>query len=73
MNTEFGAFYEDAVVGQPPKATRRMAGLLHLKHTFRLWDQALLERRVENPYWQAFCGTEYFQHEPTVHASRLSR
>jgi hypothetical protein len=32
LNTEFGAFYEDAVVGQLPKATRLMAGLLYLKH-----------------------------------------
>jgi transposase, IS5 family len=60
LNTEFGAFYEDAVVGQPPKATRLMAGLLYLKHTYSLSDEALLERWVENPYWQAFCGMEYF-------------
>ena len=26
LNTEFGAFYEDTVVGQPPKATRRWRG-----------------------------------------------
>ncbi len=73
LNTEFGAFYEDAVVGQPPKATRLMAGLLYLKHTYSLSDEALLERWVENPYWQAFCGMEYFQHEPPTHPSSLSR
>jgi transposase, IS5 family len=27
-----------------------------------LSDEALLESWVENPYWQAFCGMEYFQH-----------
>jgi transposase, IS5 family len=73
LNTEFGAFYEDAVVGQPPKATRLMVGLLYLKHTYSLSDEALLERWVENPYWQAFCGMEYFQHEPPIHPSSLSR
>jgi transposase, IS5 family len=73
LNTAFEAFYEDAVVGQPPKATRLMAGLLYLKHTFSLSDEALLERWVENVYWQAFCGMEYFQHEPPIHPSSLSR
>ena len=73
LNTEFGAFYGDAVVGQPPKATRLMAGLLYLKHAFSLSDETLLERWVGNPYWQVFCGMEYFQHEPPVHPSSLRR
>ena len=30
LNTEFGAFYEDAGVGEPPRATRLMVGLLYL-------------------------------------------
>ena len=38
-----------------------------------LSDEALLESWVENPYWQAFCGMEYFQHEPPIHPSSLSR
>ena len=73
LNTEFGALYEDAVVGRPPRATRLMTGLLYLKHTYSLSDEALLERWVENVYWQAFCGMEYFQHEPPIHPSSLSR
>jgi transposase, IS5 family len=60
------------VVGQPPKATRLMVELLYLKHTYSLSDEALLERWVENPYWQAFCGMEYFQHEPPIHPSSLT-
>ena len=28
---------------------------------------------VENPYWQAFCGFEYMQHEPPIDPSSLSR
>jgi transposase, IS5 family len=52
LNMEFGVFYEDAVVGQPPKTTRLMAGLLYLKHTYSLSDEALLERWVENVYWR---------------------
>ena len=51
LNTGFGGFYEDAVVGQPPKAMRLMAGLLYLKHTYSLFGEALLGRWVENVYW----------------------
>ena len=32
----------------------------------------MLERRVENVYWQAFCGMEFFQHEPPIHPSSVS-
>ena len=73
LNKDFGAFYEDTVVGQPPKKTRPMARLPYLKHAFSLSDEVLLERRVENVYWQAFCGMEYSQHEPPIHPSSLSR
>ena len=31
-------------------------GLLYLKHTYSRSDEALVERWVENPYWQAFAG-----------------
>jgi IS5 family transposase len=51
LNEVLGEFYEEAVVGQPPKPTRLMAGLLYLKHTYGLSDDALLERWVESPYF----------------------
>ena len=39
-----------------------MAGLMILKYTHDLSDEALCERWVENPYYQYFCGEEFFQH-----------
>ena len=39
-----------------------MAGLAILKHTYDLSDEVLCERWVENPYYQFFCGEEFFQH-----------
>jgi hypothetical protein len=48
--------------GQPPLPTRLMAGLAILKHTYDLSDEALCDRWVENPYFQYFCGEEFFQH-----------
>ena len=50
-----------------------MAGLLYLKHTFALSDEELIARWVENAYWQYFCGETYFQHEPPIHPTSLTR
>jgi IS5 family transposase len=43
-----------------------MAGLAILKHTDDLSDEVLCERWVENPYYQLFCGEEFFQHRRLV-------
>ena len=39
-----------------------MAGLAILKHMHDLSDEVLCDRWVENPYFQYFCGEEFFQH-----------
>ena len=62
---EFGEVYTDGP-GQPPLPTRLMAGLAILKHTHDLSDEVLCERWVENPYYQFFCGEEFFQHRLRV-------
>jgi IS5 family transposase len=49
--------------GAPGLPTRLMVGLYYLKYTFNLSDEELLMRWIENPYWQYFCGEEYFQTE----------
>jgi IS5 family transposase len=46
LNERLGAYCEDAAVGQPPKPTQLMAGLLSLKHAYSLSDEALVERWV---------------------------
>jgi IS5 family transposase len=50
-----------------------MAGLAILKHMHDLSDEALCERWVENPYFQFFCGEEFFQHKLTFERSSLAR
>lgn len=69
---QFGAVYE-AGPGQPPLPTRLMAGLAILKHMHDLSDEALCDRWVENPYFQYFCGEEFFQHRLVFDRSSLSR
>jgi IS5 family transposase len=72
LGKEFGAVYDDDP-GRPPLPTRLMAGLAILKHTHDLSDEVLCERWVENPYYQLFCGEEFFQHSLPFDRSSLTR
>ena len=62
-----------AAHGYEPLPVRLMAGLSILKHTFDLSDEALCARWVENPYYQYFCGEEFFQHKPPFDRSSMTR
>lgn len=59
--------------GQPPLATRLVAGLLILKHMHDLSDEVLCARWVENPYYQYFCGEVVFRHDLPLDRSSLTR
>ena len=72
LEERFGAVYEDKP-GRPPLPTRLMAGLAILKHSYDLSDEVLCERWVENPYYQFFCGEEFFQHRLVFDRSSLTR
>jgi IS5 family transposase len=72
LEREFGAVYTDGP-GSPPLPTRLMAGLAILKHTYDLSDEVLCERWIENPYYQFFCGEEFFQHALVFDRSSLTR
>jgi len=57
--SRFDAAFADCYcpdMGAPAKAIRLMVGLHDLKHAFNVSDETLVERWVENPYWQYFCG-----------------
>jgi IS5 family transposase len=72
LEERFGAAYAD-VPGRPPLPTRLMAGLAILKHMHDLSDEALCARWLENPYFQLFCGEEFFQHKLPFDRSSLTR
>jgi len=50
-----------------------MAGLAILKHLHDVSDEILCERWIENPYFQLFCGEEFFQHQLPFDRSSLTR
>jgi len=72
LEQRFGESYTDHP-GRPPLPTRLMAGLAILKHTHDLSDEVLCERWLENPYYQLFCGEEFFCHKLPFDRSSLTR
>ena len=57
---EFSPLY--GKVGRPSVPIRTIVGLLILKQMYDLGDETVLDRYLENPYWQHFCGEVYFQY-----------
>lgn len=72
LEARFGEVYTDDR-GHPPLPTRLMAGVAILKYTYDLSDEVLCERWVENPYYQYFCGEEFFQHRLVFDRSSMTR
>jgi IS5 family transposase len=72
LEARCGAVYDDDP-GRPPLPTRLMAGLAILKHLHDLSDEVLCARWIENPYFQLFCGVEFFQHQLPFDRSSLTR
>lgn len=69
---EYGSTYVENE-GRPGNPIRLMVGLHYLKHTFNESDESVLDRFLENPYWQYFCGFTYFQHQLPIDSSSLTR
>ncbi len=72
FDTEFGKLYCPDN-GRPAKLTRLMVGLHYLKATFNESDESVLDKWVQNVYWQHFCGYQEFQQEAPCDHSTLSR
>ncbi len=60
-------------MGAPAKAVRLMVGLHYLKYTFSESDESLVDRWVENPYWQYFCGYTHMKHECPIHPTSMTK
>lgn len=69
---EFGPLY-CADNGRPGVPIRLMAGLHYLKHLKGISDEQTVRDWVENPYWQFFCGEEFFQHVLPIDPSQMTR
>lgn len=72
FDERFGAYYSGGK-GRPATSTRLMVSLHYLKYTHDLSDEAVVGGWVENPYWQYLSGMEFFEHEPPIDPSSMSR
>src|SRR3989339_1419970 len=70
IDKELACCYSEDM-GRPGNSTRLMVGLHYLKHTYDESDESLIERWVENPYWQYFCGYEHMQHNFPIHPTSM--
>lgn len=59
FENEFSSLYSHR--GKPSKRIRLMVGLSILTHMENLSDEVLVQRWVQNPYYQAFTGEAEFQ------------
>ena len=60
LSKHFEEYY--AKEGRPGLPIRLICGLQLLKHMEGLSDEEICRKCEENPYYQYFCGEEYFQH-----------
>ena len=58
---------------RPATEPRLVAGLLFLQHAYRLSDESVVARWVENPYYQHLTGETFFQHRLPIDPSSLTR
>lgn len=70
FEAKFGVHFADAS-GRPALPTRLMVGLEYLKYTLNESDESVVDKFVENPYWQYFCGLEHFTHKRPCHPTSL--
>lgn len=59
LEAELRPFY--ATEGRPSVPVRKIAGMLLLKQMYGESDESVIDRWIENPYWQYFTGETYFQ------------
>jgi IS5 family transposase len=69
LENEFSKHYSHS--GRSAHPVRLMVGLLILKQLRNLSDEAVVERWVENGYYQYFCGEAFFQWELPCHPTDL--
>jgi IS5 family transposase len=72
FETEWSGFFP-STTGRPATSPRLVAGLLYLQHAFRLSDEAVVARWVENPYYQHVTGETFFQHQAPIDPTSLTR
>jgi len=72
IEERFSKYYHPKY-GRPGKSVRLMVGLHFLKYMYDLSDEEVVERWLENPYWQYFTGEERFQYKFPIHPTSMTK
>ena len=72
IDTVFGEAYCPNK-GRPAISIRLMISLQYLKYTHNLSDDDVVNAWVENPYWQHLSGMQFFEHDPPINPSSMTR
>lgn len=72
LERQFSSLF-DQEEGRCAKPVRLVAGLMILQHMYRLSDEGVVARWVENPYWQLLCGFDYLQWQFPIHPTTLTK
>jgi IS5 family transposase len=59
VEKDFTVYYSK--IGAPSIPIRKMVGMMILKQMYNQSDEQVMERWLENPYWQYFTGEVNFQ------------
>ncbi|WP_317201529.1 IS5 family transposase [Janthinobacterium sp.] len=71
LERQFGGLYAPGV-GRPGHPIRLMVGLQLLKYLRNISDEEVVATWTENPYWQYFCGEQYFCHDLPIDPSLMT-
>jgi transposase, IS5 family len=71
LEIKFGSLYATGV-GRPGHPIRLMVGLQLLKYLRNCSDEEIVATWMENPYWQYFCGEQYFRHDLPIDPSLMT-
>lgn len=69
VENDFSHYYSE--IGRPSVPVRKLVGLMLLKQIYNESDESVVDRWVENPYWQYFCGEVNFQKRPPFDPSEF--
>lgn len=58
---------------RPALPARLVIGAMYLKSMYDCSDKEFVSRWIENPYWQYFCGAEYFEFKGPFDSSSLTK
>lgn len=73
LEQDLGLTFSPGKAGQPAKPVRLIVGLLMLQQMEGLSDEATVQKWVENPYWQFFCGFDFLQWKLPIDPTSLTR